>query len=73
LREKRWSWGSKKLLFFSEESDPKALAVSKKISADRTRETGIKVIMESLDFLNEFSSILVLFPGPLFSPFPVLP
>jgi multiple sugar transport system substrate-binding protein len=42
----------KQLVFISEESNPKAIAVYEKINAEFTKETGIKVVMEYPGFTN---------------------
>ena len=41
-----------KVLFVSEESNPKAIAVYDKINADFKKETGIEVVMEYPGFAN---------------------
>jgi ABC-type glycerol-3-phosphate transport system substrate-binding protein len=42
----------KQIVFISEESNPKAIAVYEKINADFEKETGIKVVMEYPGFTN---------------------
>ena len=43
---------AKRVVFVSEESNPKAIAVYDKINADFEKETGIKVTMEYPGFAN---------------------
>src|SRR5258708_1971298 len=53
-----------KVLFVSEESNPKAIAVYDKINADFKKETGIEVTMEYPGFANIAKRVATLIAAP---------